>query len=82
MTNIYYTAIEIDYPGSIRRSLRKGRAFYWRNADGKKFYFASGEEAARDMAQDIGYSFNEALVTLMKHGVAIEMSQEALDEAG
>lgn len=82
MTNIFYTAIEIDYPGTIKRSIRKGRPYYWQNIDGDKFFFESGEEAARDVAQDMGYSHAEAVVTLMKHGVAIDMPQEALNEDG
>lgn len=36
-------------------------------------YRPDDTEDERDVAQDMGYSHAEAVVTLMKHGVAIDM---------
>lgn len=84
MTDIYYEAIELDYPGTIRRSIRKSHAktpWYWANADTPpaKFFFATREECARDLATDMDYKFAEAIITLLKNGVAIDIPQSELD---
>lgn len=51
-------AIRIAYPDAIKKGL--SGLFYWTNIDGDWFSFDTFDEAAIDLAQDIGMDEDEA----------------------
>ncbi len=76
--SIWSDAVKIAYPGSVQKSdgapftrpkwtcdrIVYDEGYYWENLDGDRFYFDTFEEAAEDIAIDMGMKKDEALEIL------------------
>lgn len=78
-------AMKIAYPGSILEGSKPfvrpewtndltvyTTGFYWENLDGDRFYFDTYEEAAEDLATDMGFYEDEAIAVLESHEATSE----------
>lgn len=82
MSALFLKAITLIYPGAIEKgdgeSFKRPHdygwytdgetnGFFWRNCVGDRFYFATAQEAAEDLARDLGMDEGEAHLIIRQH---------------